>query len=462
MNNRYQLAVIGAGSGGREAALVAAQNGLRVALIEKETLGGTCLHSGFYCLRALRACVEAAKDRSRSRSSNSGFEAAEAETRLPDWITTQRKVSARLTQAWNHQLERSGVKIIFGRATLIETGRIGLAKTHGEPEFIEADYIILATGSRPEFDGHLSGSRLVNSAELLRQSDLPRHLLVVGGGYIGCEFASIFRSLGSTVTLVEKRGRLLPTWDEAVGDFIAKAMRLAGIELHLGFDLDVSHLQKTSEQPTFMLGDGTRITADLVLAATGRKPNVEDLGLEIMDIVATPFIRVDEQMRTSCDRVFAVGDVNGLTLLDSAAVAQARVAVDTILGKKGRFSARWIPRCIHTDPGAASIGWNEDEAGRAGLDVIAHSQAFRLVTDDERTAVSPAETMLKILLQAESRQILGVHVVGHQAAEIVNFVSVAIRSELTLEELLQVPLIHPSTAEAIQECAKGLGSVAVG
>src|SRR5271157_1364583 len=460
MNNRYQLAVIGAGSGGREAALVAAQNGLKVALIERETLGGTCLHRGFYCLRALRACVETAKY--RSRGSHSGFEAAEAEARLPDWITTQRKVSSRLTQAWNHQLERAGVKIIFGLATLIGTGRIGLAKTHGEPEFIETDYIILATGSRPEFDGHLSGSRLVNSAELLRQSDLPRHLLVVGGGYIGCEFASIFRSLGSTVTLVEKRGRLLPTWDEAVGDFIAKAMRLAGIELHLGFDLDVSHLQKTSEQPTFMLGDGTRITADLVLAATGRKPNVEDLGLEMMDIVATPFIRVDEQMRTSCDRIFAVGDVNGLCLLDSAAVAQARVAVDAILGKDTRFSSRWIPRCIHTDPPAASIGWSEEEAGKAGFDAISNSQTFRLVTDDVRTVIAPAETMLKILLQAESRQILGVHVVGHQAAEIVNFVSVAIRSGLTLEELLQVPLVHPSTAEAIQECAKGLGIVVAG
>ena len=160
------------------------------------------------------------------------------------------------------------------------------------------------------------------------RSDLPRHLLVVGGGYIGCEFASIFRSLGLTVTLVEKSGRLLPTWDEAVGDFIAEAMRLAGIELHLGFALDVSHLQQSSEQPAFILGDGGRITPDLVLAATGRKPNVEDLGLAAMEIVATPFIRVDEQMRTSCDRVFAVGDVNGLTLLDSAAVAQARVAVD--------------------------------------------------------------------------------------------------------------------------------------
>jgi dihydrolipoamide dehydrogenase len=189
---------------------------------------------------------------------------------------------------------------------------------------------------------------------------------------------------------------------------------------------------------------------------------VEDLGLEMMGIRATPFISVDEQMRTSCNSVLAVGDVNGLGLLDSAAVAQALVAVDTILGKNTRFSSLWIPRCIHTDPPVASIGWNEDEAGRAGLDVIAHSQTFRLVTDDERTVVEPAPVMLKILVQAESRQILGVHAIGRQAAELVNFASVAIRSDLTLEQLVRVPLVHPSTAEAIQECAKGLGMVEVG
>jgi pyruvate/2-oxoglutarate dehydrogenase complex dihydrolipoamide dehydrogenase (E3) component len=275
MNNHYQVAVIGAGSGGRESALLAAQNGLRVVLIEKDTLGGTCLHRGFYCLRALRACVEDAKY--RARSSNSGFDADEARTRLPDWVTTQRRVSVRLTQAWNKQLERAGVDIRFGRAMLLGTGRIGLAITYGEPEFIEADYIILATGSRPEFDVPASSSRLVNSAELLMRSGLPRHLLVVGGGYIGCEFASIFRALGSTVTLVEKRERLLPDWDEAVGDYISGPMRSAGIELRLGFDLDVIHQAGNLEEPAYMLGDGTRITPDLVLVATGRKPNVEDL-----------------------------------------------------------------------------------------------------------------------------------------------------------------------------------------
>ena len=135
MNKHYQLAVIGAGSGGREAALVAAQNGLRVVLIEEDTLGGTCLHRGFYCLRALRACVEGAKY--GARTSNSGFDADGAGTRLPDWVTTQRKVSVRLTQAWNKQLERAGVDIRFGRAMLIEIGRISLTTSYGEPEFIE-------------------------------------------------------------------------------------------------------------------------------------------------------------------------------------------------------------------------------------------------------------------------------------------------------------------------------------
>ncbi len=460
MENHYQLAVIGAGSGGREAALAAAHKGLRVVLIEKETLGGTCLHHGFYCLRALRASADDAKN--RSKSSNLGFETSETETGLPDWINSQRKVSARLTQALNKQLERAGAEVRFGRAALIEPGRIGLATSRGEPEFFRADYVILATGSRPDFDPRGSSSRLVNSNELLTRSDVPRHLLIIGGGYIGCEFASIFRLLGSTVTLVEKCGRLLSDWDEAISDYIAGSLRSAGIELHLGLDLDVIRQHGNLEAPAFILSDGVRITPDLVLVATGRKPNVEDLGLELMDIVANPFIPVDEQMRTSCDRVFAIGDVNGITLLDSAAVAQARVAVDTILGKNSRFSSRSIPRCIHTDPAAASIGWNEDEAGRSGLDVIAHCQTFRLGTDDESAGVAPGETMLKILLGAESRQILGVHAVGHQAAEIVNFVSVAIRCALTLEELVQVPLVHPSTAEAIQECAKGLGSVAVG
>ena len=171
---------------------------------------------------------------------------------------------------------------------------------------------------------------------------------------------------------------------------------------------------------------------------------------------------MNEQLQTTCPTIFAVGDINGLSLLDSAAVVQARIAIGAILGRKEQFSARWIPRCIHTDPPIASIGWNEEDAGRAGLSVICHSQTFRLVTDDERTVINPLPTMVKILLQSESRQILGVHVVGTHAAEIVNLASMAVRAGLTLDQVLQVPLVHPSATEVFQECANGLGRIPAG
>ena len=460
MNKRYQLAVIGSGSGGREAALLAARNGLRVGLIEKDTLGGTCLHRGCYSVRALRACAEVAE--MTSKSSRFGFSMTDSEPGLPAWISAQRRVSARLTHELQNQLEKAGVEILFGNGSLFETDQIRLTPSRAEEEIVEADYIILATGSRPEFDAHALGPKFVNSDQLLTKTELPRHLLIIGGGYIGCEFASIFRALGSTVTLVEKRNRLLSNWDESLGDFIAAALRSSAVDLHLGFELDVERLGSANPDQELTLGDGRRIRPDCVLVAIGRRPNVEGLGLESLNIGKKPFISVDEQLRTSSPTIFAIGDVNGLSLLDSAAVVQARIAVDAIQGGQSRFSARWVPRCIHTDPPIASIGWNEDEAGKAGLELIAHSQTFRLLTDDERSVVDPVPTMLKILIQSESREIFGVHVIGRQAAEIVNLASVAIRCQLTLEQLLQIPLVHPSATEAIQECVKSLGRVEVG
>ena len=458
MKKHYQLAVIGSGSGGREAAFLAAQSGLKVLLIEKDTLGGTCLHRGCYSIRALRACAEATKD--GYLSSKFGIEIAGAETGFEKWLTIQRRVSGRLTQELKNQLERAGVEIRFAAASFIQANELCLTSRYGETESIEADYIILATGSRPAFDA--LDSYYINSDRLLTQALVPRHLLIVGGGYIGCEFASIFRSLGSKVTLVEKRKCLLADWEESLGDHIAANLRSAGVDVHLEREINLPDPGQASQKPVFLLDSETEIAPDVVLVASGRKPNAEGLGLERIGIHPNPFVAVDEQLRTTCHPVFAVGDINGLSLLDSAAVVQARIAVGAILGKKEHFSARWIPKCIHTDPVIASIGWNEDEAGRAGLDAIAHSQTFRLVTEDERTVVTPLPTMVKILIQGESRQILGVHVVGAQAAEIVNLASLAVRAQLTLDQLLQVPLVHPSATEVFQECAKGIGKVEVG
>jgi len=460
VKKHYHLAVIGAGSGGREAALVAAKEGLNVILIEKDTLGGTCLHHGCYPVRALRACAEATKD--RQQGAKYGLENCGSSGGFEKWLTVQRRVSARLTQEVNNQLEKAGVSVRFANASFTASNQLHIASSHGELDEINADYIIVATGSRPGFDQFRPGSHYVNSDGLLARTEIPGHLLIVGGGYIGCEFASIFRALGSVVTLVEKEDRLLPNWDASLGAYLEACLRSAAVNIELGCEMDLPIPGELLEEPELILKTGTRISPDLVLVATGRKPNVESLGLEKLSIEPHPFVPVNDQLRTSCPNIFAVGDINGLSLLDSAAVVQARIAIGAILGRKERFSALWIPRCIHTDPPIASIGWNEEDAARAGLNVISHSQTFRLVTDDERTVVNPLPTMVKILLQAESRQILGVHVVGTAAAEIVNLGSMAVRAGLTLDEVLQVPLVHPSATEVFQECANGLGRIPVG
>jgi dihydrolipoamide dehydrogenase len=460
VKKHYQLAIVGSGSGGREAALVAAKEGLKVLLVEKDTLGGTCLHHGCYPVRALRACAEATKD--RQRGAKYGLENAGTPAGFEKWLTVQRRVSARLTQEVNNQLEKAGVSVRFANASLTAPNQLHIASSQGEVDEIEADYIVVATGSRPSFDQFRPGSRYVNSGGLLARTEIPGHLLIVGGGYIGCEFASIFRSLGSVVTLVEKEDRLLPNWDASLGEYLEACLRSAGVNIQLGYEMDLPIPGELLEEPELTLRTGTRISPDLVLLATGRKPNVENLGLENLGIKTHPFVAVNEQLQTNCPNIFAVGDTNGLSLLDSAAVVQARIAIGAILGRKEQFSARWIPRCIHTDPPIASIGWNEEDAARAGLNVISHSQTFRLVTDDERTVVNPIPTMVKILLQSESRQILGVHVAGTAAAEIVNLASMAVRGGFTLDQVLQVPLVHPSATEVFQECVNGLGSIPAG
>ncbi len=180
MNRHYQLVVIGSGSGGREAALLAARNDIRVCLIEREALGGTCLHRGCYSVRALRACAEVAKE--TSKGTRFGLEITDSDAGLPAWIGAQRRVSARLTQGLRNQLEKAGVEILFGQGSLVEANQVRLTTSRGEAEILQADYTALATGSRPEFDGHAIHPIFVNSDELLKKTELPHHLLIIGGG----------------------------------------------------------------------------------------------------------------------------------------------------------------------------------------------------------------------------------------------------------------------------------------
>jgi pyruvate/2-oxoglutarate dehydrogenase complex dihydrolipoamide dehydrogenase (E3) component len=349
-------------------------------------------------------------------------------------------------------LQKLDVRVAFGRGTLVDEHRIRITTDDEKGEEIEAENIILATGARPDYIGSLN-ARLVNSDGLLDRIHRPAHLFIVGGGYVGCEFAAIYRGLGCQVTLAEQSERLLPDWDESVGALIAQQLSADGVELMLGRKIPFHDLPMEEGWPIIAKPDGTVVSPDLVLVATGRRPNVESLGLAELGIVATPFIEVDGQLRTERKNIFAVGDVNGLDMLDSSAASQARVAIDAITGGTTLFSSRWVPRFLDTDPPVAAVGWMEREAAEAGLDFRVESEIAEIVTADDKTIAQPSMTMIKIIAEYSTKQIRGCVAVGNQASEVINLAALAIQSGVGTREIERLLLVHPSASAAFQRCA---------
>jgi pyruvate/2-oxoglutarate dehydrogenase complex dihydrolipoamide dehydrogenase (E3) component len=194
------------------------------------------------------------------------------------------------------------------------------------------------------------------------------------------------------------------------------------------------------------------VSPDLTLIATGRKPNVEELGMESIGVANNGFVQVNEKLQTVQPNVFAIGDVNGLALLDSVAFAQARAAVETILGKSVRFNLRWVPRCVHTDPPVASTGWTEKEAIAAGHNIEVLEETIRLVTDDDRSVVDPEPIKIRLVVQPETTTLLGCQAVGAKAAEIVNLAAAALSTGLSVTQLADLAMVHPSASEALVRC----------
>jgi pyruvate/2-oxoglutarate dehydrogenase complex dihydrolipoamide dehydrogenase (E3) component len=450
MNEKYQLAVIGTGSGGSEAALLAARKGFKVVVIENGALGGTRLHHGSYAVRALHAAARLHGEFFIGKKS--GVDVDLFTESLTQWMKAQRAASARLARQLQHDLEALNVRVALGRGTLVDDHRVRVTNEHDKHEDIDADYIILATGARPDYLG-AKDSRIINSDELLDRIHPPDHLFVVGGGYVGCEFAAIYRGFGCQVTLAEQGERLLPDWDESVGIHIAKQLAADGVQLMLGHPVSIANLPVEDGWPIITMEDGTEVSPDLLLVATGRRPNIESLGLEDLGITTTPFIEVDAQLRTHRRNIFAVGDVNGLNMLDSAAASQAQVAIDAITGGTTLFSSRWVPRYLDTDPPVAAVGWMEQEATAAGLDVETKSDAAELVTADDKTIAHPSKTLVKIIAERSTKQIRGCLAIGNQASEVINLAALAIQSGISTREIERLLLVHPSASVAFQRCA---------
>jgi dihydrolipoamide dehydrogenase len=444
MSNQYQVIVIGSGSAGKDAALQAGREGLRTLLIEAGRLGGTGVHRGCHAVRALRAC---ATHYERVKESHLlGIYPDLISTNWSSWLEVQSRVTNRLAKELSDALDRASVDLKFGHAELFGPNTVVITDDMQNRDTVTGDNIILATGSRPSFAGN-EKARILNSDQFLQSTLTPQNLLVIGGGYIGCELAAIYRARRVKVTLVEAESRLLPSWDKDIGKRMLEVLDEAGVEVL--FNEQVSLPDATSNDPPHFMLRGIIMSPDLTLVAVGRTPNVETLNLEKVGLPASGFISVNAQMQTKVPSIYAIGDVNGIMLLDSAAYAQARVAVQTILGRPARFDAHWIPRCLHTQPPIAAAGWTAAEADSADTSVEVVSETVSLVTDDDASMVQPEKNLLKLVVQNGTGLILGCQAIGSRAPELINLASSAIRTGLRVHNLTDLSLIHPSASEAM-------------
>ncbi len=449
----YDIAVLGGGPGGYVAALRAAQLGAAVCLVEQDELGGVCLNKGCIPTKALLASAEVYAKARRAEEfgvclSGLGF----------DWGKIQARSGAvvrRLRQGLERLLRGRGVEVLRGRGELVGEGELVVHTPDGAQQTVRARAVIVATGSLPgelsqaSFDGQV----VLNSDHALALRELPKRLVIVGAGVVGCEFACLFSAFGVEVTLVELLPRILPMEDSRISAALAAALRKCGVRIYTGTALQ--GVERRAEGAVATLEEGTELLADALLVAVGRVPRSQGLGLEELGVeLERGALAVDEAMRTSLPWLYAIGDVTAKTFLAHAASAQGVVAAERILNASEReLNYRAIPSCIFTIPEVASIGYTEDELKERGMEYTVGQ--FPLGASGRAVALGEGEGFVK-LLAAPDGTLLGAHIIGPHATEMIAPVALAMQAGLGAEEVADAVQAHPTMAEAVVEAAAAI------
>jgi len=454
-NHDFDLFVIGGGSGGVRAARMAAQRGARVALAEAGGtggLGGTCVNLG--CIPKKLYSYAAHYAEAFEEARGYGWQTAGGTL---DWATLKARRAAeigRLNGVYLNLLRGAGVTVLDGFARLEDDHTIALATLHadGSPGHTRhtAEHILIATGGTPHVP-HFSGREHVITSDAVFDLDpFPARLVVVGGGYIACEFASIFHGLGAQVVQLYRGEQILRGFDDEVRHFAAAEMRKAGVDLRL--QAGVVDIRREADGLHLRLEDGGHTVADAVLYATGRVPNVAGLGLEAVGVAqgAQGRILVNANFQTNVPHIHAVGDVSSSVQLTPVALAEAMVVVDRLFGPAPGKAPRTvdhelIPTAVFTHPNIGTVGLSEEQARARGGPVAVFRSEFRALRHtlsgrDERTLV-------KLVVDATTDRVLGVHMVGADAGEIVQGFAVALRAGATKAVFDQTLGIHPTVAE---------------
>ncbi len=452
MKNGFDVAVIGGGPGGYVAAIKASQLGGSVVLFEKDAVGGTCLNRGCIPTKTYVKTAEYIKHIKNARARGIQIEVSQLGVNMVDVVANKNEVVKKLTTGVAGLLDSNQVKVIKGTAVLTKDGKVLCAG-----QSYEAKNIILAGGSKPRFLDipGIESQGVLTSDTLLDLEEVPKSLVIIGGGVIGCEFATAFAAFGSEVTIIEFTDQLVKPMGKDIYKYLRKAIKTQGIKTVLNTAVESIErseagmlVVKTSDQKT--------ITADKVLVATGRSADLECLG-ERSDEIAMDktFVAVDCEMRTSIPNVFCIGDMNGQLQLAHAASKMGEIAAVNAMGGNEKVDLRYIANCLYTLPEAATVGLTE-EAAKKEHDIAVGS--FSLQANGRALASGETDGFIKVIIEKKYGEILGVQMVAPVAAEMISEAALCMSMEITAHEVAATVHPHPAYSEAFMEaCADALG-----
>ncbi len=457
----YDLTVLGSGPGGYVAAIRAAQLGMKVAIVEREALGGVCLNWGCIPTKSLLKLAE--HHEFLKSAADYGFELGTVEVQWPRVIERSRDAAEKLSSGVAHLMKKNKIQVLHGNGRYVTANRLSVTR-EGQRQEISTKHSIIATGARPstipgvEFDG----ARVISSKEAMIQEALPRSLTIIGAGAIGLEFAYFYQAFGTEITVIEYLDKILPTGDDDICTALARSFKKKKLKIHTSARVQRVETDESSTTTTFEKGGKEHsVSSDVTLVAVGVRGNTENIGLEDIGVeVERGFVRAGDFSSTSVGSVYAIGDVRGPPALAHVASAEGVNVVEHIAGlNPAPIDYSCIPACIYCQPQVASVGLTEQEALDAGHEV--QIGRFPFAANGKSVAIGETDGFVKIIGDARFGEILGAHVIGSEATELIGELAMAKAAELTVHDIHHTIHSHPTLSESIMEAAADWAGAAI-
>lgn len=457
-NTSFDVVVVGGGPGGYVAAIRASQLGMKVGVVERDKLGGICLNWGCIPTKALLRNAEIYN--LINNAGEFGIKVKEVSFDFEKVIQRSRKISERISKGVEYLFKKNKIEHISGYGKIPQKGKVDVYKKadDSKPEkTISAKHIIISTGARPRSipDVKIDGKKVISYFEAMAPKELPKSMIIIGAGAIGVEFAYFYNAFGTKVTLVEMMPTILPIEDKEVTKVVADKFKKSGMDIYTETKVEKVDTSGKQVKVTVSAKDGKKkdITADVALMAIGVQGNIENIGLEKLGVKTDKGqIKVDEYYRTNVEGIYALGDVAGPPWLAHVASHEGIVCVEKIAGADTHpINYDNIPGCTYCQPQVASIGFTEEKAKEKGYEIKVGKYQFRV--HGKAIAAGETDGFVKLIFDAKYGELLGAHIVGSEATELIAELGMAKTLEATKEEIVRTVHAHPTLAEAIMEAA---------